>query len=116
MSENLKAFLAKVSADAQLIERLKAAKEYGEIIALAKEIGVELTLADIEPENSELSEEELNVVPAERAAAASACWLVAAAERMAGMTSTAALVWPMVRAATEAKTILPVSALLAARV
>ena len=62
MSENLKAFLAKVSADAQLIERLKAAKEYGEIIALAKEIGVELTLADIEPENSELSEEELNVV------------------------------------------------------
>lgn len=62
MSENLKAFLAKVSADAQLIERLKAAKEYGEIIALAKEIGVELTLADIEPENSELSEEELNAV------------------------------------------------------
>ncbi|MBE5781794.1 MAG: Nif11-like leader peptide family natural product precursor [Clostridiales bacterium] len=62
MSENLKAFLAKVSADALLIERLKAAKEYGEIIALAKEIGVELTLADIEPENSELSEDELNAV------------------------------------------------------
>ena len=62
MSENLKAFLAKVSADAQLIERLKAAKEYGEIIALAKEIGLELTLADIEPDNSELSEDELNAV------------------------------------------------------
>ena len=62
MSENLKAFLAKVSADAQQIERLKAAKEYGESIALAKEIGLELTLADIEPDNSELSEDELNAV------------------------------------------------------
>ena len=62
MSENLKAFLSKVSADAQLIERLKAAKEYDDILALAKESGVELTLADIEPESSELSEEELNAV------------------------------------------------------
>ena len=41
MSENLKAFLAKVSADAQLIERLKAAREYSEILALAEEIGLE---------------------------------------------------------------------------
>lgn len=62
MSENLKAFLAKVSADVQLIERLKAAKEYDDILALAKELGMELALADIEPENRELSEDELNAV------------------------------------------------------
>ena len=62
MNENLKAFLAKVSVDAQLIERLKAAKDYDEILALAKELGLELTLADIEPENVELSEDELNAV------------------------------------------------------
>lgn len=62
MNENLKLLLAKVSADALLVERLKAAKEYDEIIALAREIGVELTMADIEPDNSELSEEELTAV------------------------------------------------------
>lgn len=62
MSENLKAFLAKVSADAAFIERLKAAEEYDDVLALAKEIGVELTLADIEPESGELSENEMNVV------------------------------------------------------
>ena len=62
MSENLKAFLAKVSADAALVERLKSAKESDDILALAKELGMELTLADIEPESSELSEDELNAV------------------------------------------------------
>jgi len=62
MSENLKAFLAKVSADAALIEQLKAAKEYDDVLALAKQIGVELTLADIEPQGNELSEDELNAV------------------------------------------------------
>ncbi|MBQ3484826.1 MAG: Nif11-like leader peptide family natural product precursor [Clostridia bacterium] len=62
MSENLKAFLAKVSADAALVERLKSAKESDDILALAKELGMELTPADIEPESSELSEDELNAV------------------------------------------------------
>ena len=62
MSENLKAFLAKVSADAALVEQLKSAKESDDILALAKELGMELTLADIEPESSELSEDELNAV------------------------------------------------------
>ena len=62
MSENLKAFLAKVSADAALVEQLKSAKESDDILALAKELGMELTLADIESESSELSEDELNAV------------------------------------------------------
>lgn len=62
MSENLKAFLAKVSADAALVEQLKSAKESDDILTLAKELGMELTLADIESESSELSEDELNAV------------------------------------------------------
>lgn len=64
MSKNMKAFLARVSSDEKLIEQLKAAKEYDEVLALAKEIGMELTLADIEPvpESDELTEDELNTI------------------------------------------------------
>lgn len=64
MNENLKAFLARVSGDEELIERLKAAAEYDEVLAIAKEIGIALDLSDIEPapEAEELSEDELNTV------------------------------------------------------
>ena len=116
MRENLKAFLAKVSADALLIERLKAAKEYDEILALAKEIGVELTLADIEPENSELSEEELNVVSGGKSGGCF-CVLAGGGGGKNGRDDVYGCpVWPMVRAATEAKMISPASAPWAARV
>lgn len=62
MSENLKAFLAKVSADAQLIERLKAAKEYDEIFALAAELNMPLGMEDIEVPQGEMEESELETV------------------------------------------------------
>ena len=62
MSENLKAFLRRVSGDALLTERLKAAADYDAIIALARELDLPLTLADIEPPSNELDEEELEAV------------------------------------------------------
>lgn len=62
MSKNLKAFLQKVSESQDLTERLKAASNYDEILALAKEMDLPLTLADIEPPADELADDELSAV------------------------------------------------------
>lgn len=77
MSKNMKAFLTKVSSDENLIEKLKAAKEYDEVLALAEEIGMELTQADIEPvpESDELAENELNTVSGGKATGYCICAL-----------------------------------------
>lgn len=62
MTENLKNFLQKVSQSAELIERLKAAQDYDAVLALAQELGMPLTPADIEPPAGELDEGELENV------------------------------------------------------
>jgi len=62
MTENLKKFLEAVSANKELAEKMsKATKE--ELIAIAKEMGFELTEADFEkPTAQELSDDELDTV------------------------------------------------------
>ena len=62
MSDNLKVFLQTVSGNAQLIERLKAATDYDAILDLARELGLPLTMADIEPPTAEMDEGELDDV------------------------------------------------------
>ncbi|MBQ8640088.1 MAG: Nif11-like leader peptide family RiPP precursor [Lachnospiraceae bacterium] len=62
MTETMKKFLAKVSADQALTKRLQAADDYGQIIALANELGIELTMTDIVPPEGEISEKELDAV------------------------------------------------------
>lgn len=61
MTENMKNFLAKVSEDEMLVEKTcKLGKD--ELIALAKELGLELTEADFFAPEGELEEGELNTV------------------------------------------------------
>lgn len=61
MTENMKKFLEKLSEDKALSE--KACKlEKNELIALAKELGLELTEVDFEQLGSEISEDELDMV------------------------------------------------------
>ncbi|MBP3648870.1 MAG: Nif11-like leader peptide family RiPP precursor [Clostridia bacterium] len=61
MTENMKNFLAKVSEDKALAE--KASKlERAELIALAKELGFELTEADWAQPEGEISEGEMDDV------------------------------------------------------
>lgn len=62
MSENLRTFLKRVSADKALIERLNAATDYEQIFALAGELGIALTIADIEGDDGEISESELEAI------------------------------------------------------
>lgn len=63
MSDHLKNFLAKVSADDQLVERLKSAAEYEDVLALAKELGCELSMQDIDPTpNAEMNDSELDAI------------------------------------------------------
>ena len=83
MSENLKRFFESVSKDEGLQEKMKAlsvdrenAVEY--IIALAKEIDIELCEADFKASEEELSEEELGAVSGGMGSSGgctnSACW------------------------------------------
>ena len=69
MSETMKKFLATVSADKDLQAKALACTEMGEeegkkaLIALAKEIGFELTMADFEkPDSEELDDDDLDSV------------------------------------------------------
>jgi predicted ribosomally synthesized peptide with nif11-like leader len=69
MTENLKAFLEKVSADEALAEKAKALdgiQDKKEAIAaairLAEEAGCILTEADLVPQRSEVSDDELSSV------------------------------------------------------
>ena len=57
MNENLKKFLEKVSEDKALAEKDPAA-----LIPLAKEMGIELTEADLKRPVEELSDDELDTV------------------------------------------------------
>ena len=62
MNENLKKFLEKVSEDRALAEKVGAEKDPQALIALAKEMGFELTAADLERPAEELSDDELDTV------------------------------------------------------
>ncbi len=63
MTNKMKAFLEAVSKDKEIKEKLKVTNDKDEIIAIAKEFGLELTEADLIPqEDGELSENELNAV------------------------------------------------------
>jgi len=61
MTENMKNFLAKVSADKALAEKLSKLEKEA-LIALAKELGIELTDADFAAQEEALSEQELSAV------------------------------------------------------
>jgi len=60
MTENMKSFLEKVSKDDVLIEKVGTMGKEA-LIAMAKELGIELTAADFEQTN-ELSDDELDAV------------------------------------------------------
>lgn len=62
MTENLKKFLEKVSEDKALAEKVGAEKDPAALIALARELGVELTEADFARPVEELNEAELDTV------------------------------------------------------
>jgi predicted ribosomally synthesized peptide with nif11-like leader len=70
MSENLKNFLELIASNKELEKKALATNELGEekgkaaMLALAKENGIELTLADLEKkeESGELSDDELDAV------------------------------------------------------
>ena len=54
--EQLKAFLEKVKSDTSLQEKLKAAADSDEIVAIAKDMGYKISADDIQ---TEISDEEL---------------------------------------------------------
>ena len=62
--EQLKAFLEKVKADTSLQEKLKAASDADAdaVAAIAKEAGFSISADDLTKAQSEISDEELNVV------------------------------------------------------
>ena len=62
MNENLKKFLEKVSEDKALAEKVNANNDPAALIALAKDLGVELTEADLKKPVEELSDDELDTV------------------------------------------------------
>ncbi len=62
MNENLKKFLEKVSEDKALAEKVNANNDPAALIALSKELGVELTEADLKKPVEELSDDELDTV------------------------------------------------------
>lgn len=63
MTENFKAFLEKVSEGEALAAKVSKETDKNAIIAMAKELGVELTLADFEDKaEAELSDDDLDAV------------------------------------------------------
>ena len=60
MTENMKNFLAKISADKELAKKASAL-ELADLIALAKELGIELTEADLAAKD-EMSADELTAI------------------------------------------------------
>ena len=62
MSENLMKFLSRASKDRELAEKINKETDINAIIAIAKEMGVELTAADFENDTSEISDDELDAV------------------------------------------------------
>lgn len=61
MTENLKKLLETVSANEELNKKASAASKE-ELLAMAKELGIELTEDDLKPESEELSDDELDAV------------------------------------------------------
>lgn len=61
MTENLKKFLETVSAQEELGKKSSAASKE-ELMAMAKELGLELTEADFKQKSAELSDDELEAV------------------------------------------------------
>ena len=62
MTENLKKFLEKVSEDPALAAKVGAEADPAKLIALAKELGFELTEADLEKKPEEVADDELDTV------------------------------------------------------
>lgn len=62
MTENLMKFMAAVSTDKTLSAKISNESDKNVIIAIAKEMGFELTAADFEKEPAELSDDELDSV------------------------------------------------------
>jgi len=60
MTEKLKRFLEAVSANEELAKKIGTASK-DELLAMAKELGIELTEADLE-QNAEISDDELDAV------------------------------------------------------
>ena len=61
MSENLKKFLEAVSANEELAKKVSTASKE-ELLAMAKELGIELTEDDLKQVSQELSDDELDAV------------------------------------------------------
>lgn len=62
MTANMKNFLAKVSGDKALAEKIGKLEKADDLIVAAKEIGIELTEADFAQPEASLSEDELTVI------------------------------------------------------
>ena len=62
MTKNLQDFMAAVSNDKELIEKINQESDLKVIIAIARDMGFELTEADFAGEPEELSEAELDAV------------------------------------------------------
>ncbi len=60
--EQLKAFIAKVKGDISLQEKLKAAANPDDVVALAKATGFMISADDLKKDQAEISEEELEVI------------------------------------------------------
>lgn len=61
MTENMKKFLESVSKNEELVKKINTMTKE-ELIALAKELGIELTEADLEKPDGELSDDEMDAV------------------------------------------------------
>ena len=57
--EQLKAFLEKVKTDSSLQEKLKAATDHDEVVAIAKEAGFRISADDLKKAQTEISEQDL---------------------------------------------------------
>lgn len=62
MNENTKRFFELLSKDEEMVKKVCSMTEMEEILALARELGIELTEADFETPDGEMSEDELNSV------------------------------------------------------
>ncbi len=62
MNENLKKFLEKVSENRALAEKVCAEKDPAALIALAREMGFELTEEDFQKPMEELNDDELDTI------------------------------------------------------
>lgn len=62
MTDNLKNFLMKISEDPELTAKVNQEKDESVLIAIAKELGFELTKEDFENQVEELGDDDLDAV------------------------------------------------------